>query len=78
MLIDGISRELIEEAKCGVFVEPERPEEFAEKIRLLVSQPEQELIQMGENGYHFVKLHFERRKLANEYLQYLTGLTKSA
>lgn len=71
LLIDGISRTLIEEAKCGIYVEPETPTDFAAKIRLMASKPDHELKQMGENGYEYVKNHFERKKLANEYVQHL-------
>ena len=31
MAIDGVSRELVEEAKCRLFVEPENAIDFAEK-----------------------------------------------
>jgi glycosyltransferase involved in cell wall biosynthesis len=74
LLIDGISRTLIEEAGCGVYVEPENPEDFADKIKLLLSKSENELEQMGDRGYQYVKLHFDREVLANQYLQYLLSV----
>ncbi len=30
LAIDGVSRQLVEEADCGVFVEPENPDDIAE------------------------------------------------
>lgn len=74
LLIDGISRQLIEEAKCGIFVEPENPPDFVEKIKTLLSKPEEEIVQMGESGYLYVKQHFARTALANEYLTHLMAL----
>ena len=70
MVIDGISRKLIEDAKAGVFVEPENPKDFAGKIRHYMAN--RDLLQMqGENGYQHAKVHFNREILAREYLRYL-------
>ena len=70
MVIDGISRQLVEEANAGIFVEPENPVDFAEKIRFCLSYPE-EVKRQGENGYHYVKSHFDRNVLAKRYLGYI-------
>lgn len=77
LLIDGISRKLIEEAECGVYVEPENPVDFAEKIKSMLSMPESQLIQMGENGYEYVKKYFDRQVLATEYMTHLQSLNKN-
>jgi glycosyltransferase involved in cell wall biosynthesis len=78
LLIDGISRSLIEEAGCGIYVEPENPKEFADKIRYLLSKEENELQLMGDNGYAYVKKHFDREVLANQYLLYLLTVSGKA
>jgi glycosyltransferase involved in cell wall biosynthesis len=70
MAIDGISRQLVEVADAGIFVEPENPVDFAEKIRFCLSNPE-EVKRQGENGYHHVKSHFDRNVLAKHYLSYI-------
>jgi glycosyltransferase involved in cell wall biosynthesis len=67
MAIDGVSRELVETADAGVFVEPENPEDFALKIRSYLTQPEKAKNQ-GENGYYYAKENFDRIVLANKYL----------
>jgi len=73
LIIDGVSRELIEEAACGVFAEPERPEDIAAKIRMYLNEPK--LIKsQGENGYNYAKIHFDRKNLANKYLKYLESV----
>jgi glycosyltransferase involved in cell wall biosynthesis len=67
LVIDGVSRDLIEEADCGVFAEPERPGDIAEKIRMYLQNPEL-IRKQGENGYHFAKLHFDRTILSKKYI----------
>ena len=70
LIIDGVSRELVETAQCGVFAEPERPDDIAAKIRLYLSNPE--LLKVhGINGYNYAKTHFDRNTLAMTYLDYL-------
>ena len=72
MLIDGISRELVEDAKCGIYVEPEDINSFVEKIKFYKNN--RIVIQMhGENGYNYAKLHFDRDKLANDYINILNN-----
>ena len=54
MAIDGVSRDLVEKANAGVFVEPENPSDFAEKIRYYMSN--MQLIKtQGQSGYKFAK-----------------------
>jgi len=70
LLIDGVSRELVEAAECGIFAEPERPEDIASKIRLYMSRPDLLKIH-GENGYEYAKANFDRNVLARQYLMHL-------
>lgn len=73
MAIDGVSRKLVEDAKAGVYVEPENPAEFEAKIRMYLANPER-IIQEGENGYSFAKRNFDRSILADKYIAYLENL----
>ncbi len=73
MAIDGISKELVEVAGAGLFVEPENPADFAEKVRWMMDHPEQSK-QMGLNGYHYAKEHLHRSILGIKYLKKLEGL----
>jgi len=73
MVIDGVSRELVEKADAGIYVEPENPEDFAEKIRYYFNENEK-LKQQGENGYAYAKEHFDRDKLAMQYLHEIEKL----
>ncbi len=70
LAIDGVSRELIENADCGLFAEPENHRDIANKIRFYMSKPEL-MITHGLNGYRYAKEHFSREVLAEEYLEKL-------
>ncbi len=71
LLIDGVSRKLVEDANCGIYVEPENPEAFAKIIATFSQKGEKEIKEMGQNGYDFAKLHFDRDVLAKRYIKYL-------
>lgn len=75
MAIDGVSRKLVEDAACGVYVEPEDPTDFANKIMMYIEQPAL-ATQQGENGYHYAKKHFDREVLASKYLEILNTVMK--
>ena len=70
LVIDGVSRELVEKADCGIFAEPERPDDIANKIRIYLANPELLLVQ-GQNGYNYAKTHFDRDVLATQYISKL-------
>ena len=70
MAIDGVSRELVEKAEAGVFVEPENPADFAAKVSEYMADPER-IRREGSNGYTFAKQNFDREVLANKYLSSL-------
>ena len=67
MVIDGISRQLIEEADCGIYTEPENIREIADGMLKYKKNPEL-MKEHGSNGYDFAKLHFDRSVLAEKYL----------
>lgn len=71
--IDGQARELVETAECGLFVEPENPPELARAIVELAGQPERRA-RMGANGLRHVREHFDRRKIAEEYLRLIENV----
>lgn len=73
MAIDGISRNLVEEAQCGLYVEPENPNDFAQKLLYYYENPEMLKIH-GLNGYLYVKQHFDRKVLAEKYLEIISSI----
>lgn len=68
MAIDGVSRELVEEAKAGTYVEPENTLEYNRIIREYLRNP-QRLEEEGENGYLYAKENFDREVLAIRYIE---------
>ena len=68
MAIDGVSRDLVEQAEAGMFAEPENAADLAEKIRIYMNDRAL-LRKQGENGYQFVHAHFDRSKLAKDFLE---------
>ncbi len=73
--IDGVARKLIEDARAGIYVEPENIEEFKKAVLELYDNPSL-CAEYGQNGYEYVKKHFSRESLADQYevvLQEMVG-----
>ncbi|MDR6809479.1 glycosyltransferase involved in cell wall biosynthesis [Dyadobacter sp. BE34] len=75
MAIDGVSRDLVEQADAGVFAEPGNPADLARKIRIYMDDRAL-LRKQGENGYRLVHKHFDREKLAREFLECIESQLK--
>jgi glycosyltransferase involved in cell wall biosynthesis len=63
LLIDGVIREVVEDAKCGVFVEPGNPYALADQIKIMHNDAIN-TERMGKNGRKYVEQHFDRATLA--------------
>lgn len=66
--IDGITRELIETAVCGIYAEPENTDALQNAVELFLQMNTNELESMGTSGYEYVQKYFDRNKLALKYL----------
>jgi glycosyltransferase involved in cell wall biosynthesis len=75
LAIDGVIRQVIEEAEAGVFVQPGDPAALADAIRLLAGNREKG-IQMGLRGREYVAAHFDRAELAAQLAEIFEGLAK--
>jgi glycosyltransferase involved in cell wall biosynthesis len=75
LVIDGVSRTLIESSNGGVFVQPGDDEMLAQKI-LDLSQNPQRVQQMGQNARDYLVKHLDRRDKLNETLGLLETLIK--
>jgi len=73
LCIDGVSRQLVEEAQCGVFAEPEDAADIAIKVRAYLNNHVR-IAEEGNNGYNYAKANFDRAVLAERYLQFLEKL----
>jgi glycosyltransferase involved in cell wall biosynthesis len=76
LAIDGVSRQLIEDAECGFYAEPENVIDIVSTIRKILEKPEI-LRQLGLNGYNYAKQHFDRNVLAQEYLLKIQDIIKN-
>lgn len=70
MAIDGVSRELVETAAAGSYVEPENVQEYNRIIREYL-QDVNRLYTEGENGFSYAKKNFDRHVLAVKYLDFI-------
>lgn len=68
MAIDGVSRELVEKANAGTYVEPENIYEYERVIRHYLKNPSQLKLE-GNNGFQYAKLNFDRKILAQKYVK---------
>ena len=75
MAIDGVSRSLVEDSDSGLYVEPENPIDFKNKILHFINNPS-EIVRKGQNGYDFAKNNFDRIVLAEKYLNELKKMKK--
>lgn len=65
LMIDGVIREVVEKAGCGVFIEPANSAGLAETA-LYLSQDKNALLEMGLRGRKFVEENFNRVSLAEK------------
>ena len=65
--VEGESKEIIDEANCGLCIEPENHHQLAEAVFKLYNNPKLSE-SLGRNGRQFVKDNFDRDKLAGTYL----------
>lgn len=70
LAIDGVSRELVEKADCGIYVEPENIDDIETKVRAVLEN-KNVLIASGNRGYEYAKKHFDRKVLAEQYVNYI-------
>ncbi|GAA4311547.1 glycosyltransferase family 4 protein [Compostibacter hankyongensis] len=61
----------VEEAKAGLTIEPNSSESLYKAIKKLKSYSKDELIQMGENGYNFIKEHHSMEVLTKDLVSVL-------
>ncbi len=74
LAIDGAARTLVcDQARAGVFAEPENPKAIASAIRFLADNPEMRT-EMGASGRRWVVQNASREALAARYLDELTAL----
>jgi len=67
LAIDGVIREVIEKARCGVFCQPGDENALAKAILMLHQHPSLAL-RMGKNGRLYLSRHFNRATIADSFI----------
>jgi len=67
---EGESREIVEEAGCGLGFEPENSQALAAAVRRLAADPELAR-EMGQRGRDLVRERYDRKKLALSFADLL-------
>lgn len=68
---EGDARALLEEADCGLAFEPGNDAALVAAIERLAAMSPEERRRLGENGRRYVLAHYDRRRLADDYLAVL-------
>jgi len=74
--VDGQARQIVEDARAGLFVPPEDSHVLAETVRALALNPEQRR-RMGINGRQYILAKLSRKQTALDYITVLKELLGS-
>jgi glycosyltransferase involved in cell wall biosynthesis len=75
LAIDGVIREVVEAAGCGLFAQPGDPAALAEAAQKLAAHRDQSL-QMGLAGRAYLEAHFSREAMAEKLDALLSAMTE--
>ena len=73
--VDGQARQIVEEARAGMVIEPENATELADAIRSLATDAERGR-SLGSNGRTYIQAKFSRRRTAEDYIEVLRKLER--
>jgi glycosyltransferase involved in cell wall biosynthesis len=74
LAIDGVIREVVEAARCGIFAEPGNPSVLADAIQTLATDREM-AHEMGLKGRTYLEEHFSRAAMGERLLNLLDEMT---
>jgi len=74
LAIDGVIREVVEAAECGIFAEPGNPSPLAEAIRELATDKE-EAREIGLKGRAYLEEHYSRASIGEKLVELLEEMT---
>jgi glycosyltransferase involved in cell wall biosynthesis len=75
LAMEGVIREVIEQAEAGIPVPPGDPQALANALRQLADDP-QASRQMGLNARRYLETHFDRAELARKLAELLESMAK--
>ena len=71
--IDGVIRQVMDEAQAGIFVTPGNDQALAEAVLTLANNPTKAQA-MGLSGRAYVEKHFERSEQSQGFIKLLESL----
>jgi glycosyltransferase involved in cell wall biosynthesis len=74
LAIDGVIREVVEKANCGIFCKPGSPEAIADAVLQLHHDPTN-TAQMGRNGKEYLMKYFDRKKTVRQFADMIKKIT---
>jgi glycosyltransferase involved in cell wall biosynthesis len=77
LAIDGVIREVVEAAQCGLFVQPGNAAALAEAVKTLEANRDKATA-MGMNGRRYLEEHFSRAALAEQLEQLFLSMKNGA
>ena len=77
LAIDGVIRQVVEAAGCGIFAQPGDPQSIAQAMRNLADDPQQSRL-MGLKGPPYVQAHFNRQMLAGRLADIMEAMIASS
>ncbi len=75
LAIDGVIRNVVEKAGCGIFCTPGDPYAIANGIKFFYNNPDK-AISMGVMGYNYLQTNFSRKIIANDLLRIMKEMVK--
>ena len=75
LAIDGVIRQVVEDAMAGIYSEPGNPAALADAVNYCYTHPDKSL-QMGLNGRKYVSMHFNRKDLTEQFRQVIESAGK--
>ena len=75
LAIDGVIRQVVEEAQAGIFALPGYPAALVEAVLTLAGDPHKAR-RMGQNGRRYVEAHFDRAKIAADLISIMEQMTR--
>jgi glycosyltransferase involved in cell wall biosynthesis len=76
LAIDGVIREVVEAADCGIFTQPGDPSALAGAIRFLAAD-KSKARQMGMRGRAYLEAHFSRAVIGEQLVELLEAMPDS-
>ncbi len=73
--VEGESREIIQQARAGIWFEPENSDELVTGILRLYNAPDL-CMELGNNGRRYVEQYFDRSTLAKRFERLMMGMRR--